>query len=215
MMKKLIEAHSKTIKEAARKAAYKYGVDADDLEQDIWVKLAEDASAALIALRDGHPYIYTIAYNMAINLNRRRRVESPADLSETTPEEDVDGSEQGPWLSETVDGAVTRPEDDVLWAETLGEVQEHVEALVAQAPDYQQSVLRAYYLDGMSYQEAADALGLAINTVSTRLARARSALGPTEGALRAWREFQYPDSRRPDLNGGRGHSGALLSILRG
>lgn len=213
-MQKLIDTHSKTIKEASRRAAYKYGVEAEDLEQDLWLKLAEDANAAMKALRDGHPYIYTMAYNRAINIKRRERWESVADLTETTPEEEVDG-QLGPWLTETVDGSITQPERDLMWEETLREAQEHVHGLVAQAPEAFRAVLEAYYLKGQTYLEAAEALGLPINTVKSKLSRARVGLGATEAALRAWREFWYPEARRPDLGANRPHSGALLGILRG
>lgn len=51
-----------------------------------------------------------------------------------------------------------------------------VRALVAALPDDQRAVLALVAVEGLSYQEAAEALDIPIGTVMSRLARARKAL---------------------------------------
>jgi RNA polymerase sigma-70 factor (ECF subfamily) len=47
---------------------------------------------------------------------------------------------------------------------------------VAALPEEQRSLLLLVAVEGLSYQEASDALGMPIGTVASRLARARMAL---------------------------------------
>lgn len=58
-----------------------------------------------------------------------------------------------------------------------------VRKAVAELPDDQRSVLGLVAIEGRTYKEAADILGLPIGTVMSRLARARAKLAPlNEGA---------------------------------
>lgn len=52
---------------------------------------------------------------------------------------------------------------------------------MAQLPSDQRAVLALVALDGLSYQEAADALGIPIGTVMSRVARARAAVARAVG----------------------------------
>lgn len=201
------------VKAAAKSVARKYSVDKGDLEQDIWVALLEDEK------QDYHNRqgIYTIAHSKAIDMYRRTSRETAADLSETY-ELDLDEAEDvelGQYLTATTDGGLTHPEQDVLFADRVQAIKEHVEAIVDGHKSGQREVLEAYYLKGLDYLEAAQALGLPIGTVKSRLGRAREALGPVEAALRTWREFAYPGARRPDLDANRPHSVDVVAIWQG
>jgi len=50
-------------------------------------------------------------------------------------------------------------------------------------PDRQRAVLHLVAIEGLSYQEAADVLGVPVGTIMSRLARARAALQRHEGGL--------------------------------
>jgi RNA polymerase sigma-70 factor, ECF subfamily len=61
-----------------------------------------------------------------------------------------------------------------------------VQAAMAQLPEEQRSAIALVLVEGLSYREAADALGVPIGTLTSRLARGREALqgllGPEEGS---------------------------------
>lgn len=57
-----------------------------------------------------------------------------------------------------------------------------VRRAIADLPEDQRAVLMLVTVDGLSYQEAADALGIPMGTVMSRLARARARLADTIGA---------------------------------
>lgn len=56
-----------------------------------------------------------------------------------------------------------------------------VRRAIADLPEDQRAVLMLVTVDGLSYQEAADALGIPMGTVMSRLARARTRLTDTLG----------------------------------
>jgi RNA polymerase sigma-70 factor (ECF subfamily) len=56
-----------------------------------------------------------------------------------------------------------------------------VRRAIAELPEDQRAVLMLVTVDGLSYQEAADALGIPMGTVMSRLARARVRLTDTLG----------------------------------
>lgn len=58
-------------------------------------------------------------------------------------------------------------------------------AAIGQLPEEQRQVLLLVTIEGLSYQEAADLLGIPIGTVMSRLARARLALAKSAGAKSA------------------------------
>lgn len=69
------------------------------------------------------------------------------------------------------------PEPTAVGAEAAEELYlEQVQAAIATLPDGQREVLLLVAGEGMSYQETADTLGVAVGTVMSRLSRARQAL---------------------------------------
>ena len=125
--------------------------DADDL-----VQIAiERALARSAQLRDGAPlssWMFGILRNAWIDESRgrarRNRLFAPEELGEHVA--DPTGGQQ---------------------AESLV-----VQAAVASLPEEQREVIGLVLVEGLSYREAAEILGVPVGTVTSRLARAREAL---------------------------------------
>lgn len=132
---------------------------AQDVAQDAFIRayraLPEFRGQAAI-----RSWLYRIATNLALNAVQRRR-EYPA---ESLPERAVAGG----------------PEPEAVH----GDMADHLRAAIEELPDdlKQPLVLREYGY--RSYQEIADELELPLNTVRTRILRARRAL---RAAMEEWR----------------------------
>jgi len=128
--------------------------DADDLVQDT----VERALRALSQWQAGtrlDSWMFRIAQNLWIDQLRARRVRAFA-------AHDPDAAE-----NVSIDG---RRE-----VEARLDLADAVRAL-SQLPDEQRIAVALVFVDGMSYREAAETLQVPIGTVTSRLARARSAL---------------------------------------
>lgn len=134
-------------------------VMAQDLAQEAFVR-AHRALPGFRGQAQVRSWLYRIATNLALNAVQRRR-EYP---SETLPEQ--------PARYDTAKDAVNVA------------LREDLERAIADLPDKLKRplVLREY--EGMSYQAIADTLELPINTVRTRILRARRSL---RDKLEAWR----------------------------
>jgi len=124
---------------------------AQDVAQDAFVR----AYKALPDFRGQaavRSWLYRIATNLALNAVQRRK-EYPADTLPETPAE-------------------SGPERDAV----RGQMAEHLRAAIDELPDdlKQPLVMREY--GGLAYQEIADDLDLPLNTVRTRILRARRSL---------------------------------------
>ena len=125
--------------------------EAEDLVQDSLVR----AYRAVDRFDGANPraWLLTIVRNTHVNRNRRRR---PGLLH------DPDTVER---RAETAPGADT---------EALAAIFDaRVEAALRELPAEQQAVIELVDVAGLSYQQAADALGLAVGTVMSRLHRGR------------------------------------------
>ncbi len=133
---------------------------AEDLTQEAFMRAfrALDGFRGDAAVRS---WLYRIATNLAMNSVTRRR-EYPSD---TMPERPA--ADRGPARSFEAE-----------------ELRAHLREAIAELPDELRVplVLREY--DELSYQEIADTTGLPLNTVRTRLLRARRAL---RDRMEAWR----------------------------
>ncbi|MGI9601628.1 MAG: RNA polymerase sigma factor [Acidimicrobiales bacterium] len=129
--------------------------DAEDLVQDTLLR----AYRAIERFDGRHPraWLLTILRNAQLNRVRRRRPELLADPDETMPrvaDTSTDGgSAETPLIEQTFDTAVERAFAD------LG--------------DRFRQVVEMVDLNGLSYQETADALDVPVGTVMSRLHRAR------------------------------------------
>lgn len=129
--------------------------DAEDLVQDTLVR----AYRAVLRFDGAHPraWLLTILRHAHINRNRRRR---PTLLA--------DGESMQAVLERL--GPSAPASDEVLMSTQFQTV---VAEALDDLPDKHRAVLALVDIDGMTYQEAADALGVPRGTVMSRLHRAR------------------------------------------
>mgnify|MGYP000011753375 FL=1 len=135
--------------------------DADDLLQSTVERVLErglpDDAAVL-------PWCLKVCRNLWIDEVRHRKVRRDAgDVIAATSETSTSGERQ------------------VLGELTLREVQQ----VVASLPEEQGAVLELVAVEGCSYKEAAEVLGIPAGTVMSRLARARKALLEKSGMTAA------------------------------
>lgn len=131
-------------------------VDAEDLVQDTLVR----AYRAFERFDGRHPraWLLTILRNTHINLVRKRRPDLLDDeVAGRVPARGADGRQDG------MDEQALRDDLDPIVRDALASLSPNHRAVVALVD-----------LDGLSYQEAADLLGIPIGTVMSRLHRARA-----------------------------------------
>ena len=116
------------------------------------------------------PWLYTIATNQAIDAQRRNRRHRMVSLDNRTGGEDDVGA-----LVEMLSGS-DRTADEKMEDE---EAREWVRGAVEDLPDTLRSALLLVYHQGMKYREAADALGIPVGTVQSRLHAALLKLNET------------------------------------
>jgi RNA polymerase sigma factor (sigma-70 family) len=132
---------------------------ADDLVQDTLVR-AFEGSSSFRASGNLRGWLLSILHNTFIDCRRRdaaeaRRAQEAADFAETIA-----------------------PADQ----ESRVRLQQIRQAFMS-LPDDQRAVLHLIAIEGMSYQEAADSLGIPVGTLMSRLGRARAALRAFESGV--------------------------------
>jgi RNA polymerase sigma-70 factor, ECF subfamily len=128
---------------------------ADDVAQDAFLRAYEALDRFDLARPFG-PWICRIAANLAIN-----HVRSPKAREEALPE----GHGETPARSE-----------DPLTQVLDGEARAVLDSALGELPAEQRAVFTLRVFDELSYREIADALGIQIGTVMSRLSRARERL---------------------------------------
>ena len=129
--------------------------EAEDLVHDTFERLLRNA-AHLRADTNVLVWMYTVMHNLFLDRCRRRA--------------------RGPRLVQDVDDSLPAPEPTPappLWAQVSRE--QFARAVAALPPDFR-TVFELHALEGQQYDQIADRLGIAKNTVGTRLYRARSML---------------------------------------
>lgn len=135
---------------------------AKDVVQESFVKVLE----GLATLEDASRFrgwLRNVVRTTALDHLRRRKVVGRA--AQELPGQDDDG---GPALPAPDVG----PDDLLARAELRAQVREEI----AHLPESQREVVLLKYLDGRSYEEIADITGLTVNTIESRLFRARATL---------------------------------------
>jgi RNA polymerase sigma-70 factor (ECF subfamily) len=138
--------------------------DARDLVQEAFLRVHR----GLDAFEGGSSFftwLYRIVTNLAIDLLRKpsRREAEPLD-----PDRADDGAEQ-PFVSR-IDGA------DPLDVVRRGEIRGRIESALAALPPYHRGVILMREVEGMSYEEMAEAMGVSKGTIMSRLFHARRKL---------------------------------------
>lgn len=119
---------------------------ADDLAQDAFLRVYRN-SARYVPGGGFRSWLYTIARHLALNHLRDRRLETPAVAT--------------PLESPAPDGGERT------------ELQSMIERAIDAVPEPFRSALLLCVLHGLSYEEAAEASGCSVKTLSSRLARGR------------------------------------------
>ena len=144
-------------------ARYVAPADADDLLQELWLRVWERAGQW-----DGRgrplAWLLAIATNLALNHLRGRRNVVP--LEALSEDEVPDVATLG------CDAIVPGPEEQALWRERLGQVRE----AIAQLPPDKQEPLRLVRIQGYKLEEAAHLLKIPLGTLKSRLHHAHRLL---------------------------------------
>lgn len=138
---------------------------AQDIAQDTFIKVWENR-AQIDEDKSFKAYLFTIATNNAYTLFQRIGKDEKARLGFQLLRQHA---------TDYVDAYIARKEH-----------QELLESLLAQLPEKQREVFRLFKIDGYSYAEISERLGISSNTINTHLKRATACL----------RELLL---RRPDL----------------
>ena len=129
-------------------------VDADDLVQEACLRALDRAHQWQNGTRIDS-WMFRIAQNLWIDKARATKVRNDARFTMH--------------LDAELDAAAHNPAEDRLALQTVSDG-------IAGLPTDQQVVIALVCVDGLSYREAADAVGVPIGTVMSRLARARQTL---------------------------------------
>ena len=116
------------------------------------------------------PWLYAIATNQAIDVQRRNKRHRMVSLDRTSGSDNEQRS--GSW-SEKLVGASPDPLASAAKAENGAWVHSAVSSLA----EPMQQVIHLVYYQGLKYREAADALGIPVGTVKSRLHAAVQRLG--------------------------------------
>jgi RNA polymerase sigma factor (sigma-70 family) len=147
---KLVEEHKKIL----YKVCHSYcrnPVDRDDLAQEIIVQLWRSFGGFDHRVRFS-TWMYRIALNVAISFYRREKVRTRHVMA---------GSEH---LLEAMDESAGRSEEVQVLYQWIGDLDPFNKALLI------------LYLDGNSYQEIADILGISETNVATKISRLKQAM---------------------------------------
>lgn len=124
---------------------------ADDLTQEAFLRLAEGGATAVV---HGRAWLYRTAHNLAVDYNRQvtRRRTDPMDME---------------ILSAIADEA-PKPDEAAAARDALDRLRTVLEEL----PERTQQVFVATRMDGLTYSEAAERLGISDSSVQKHLSRA-------------------------------------------
>ena len=134
---------------------------AEEITQDTFLQ----AYKKLSTLRDPHQFagwLYTIAHRLCIAWMRKQKPEMQS-LSDT-PVKEVDNLAYARYVSEQRESEATERRYEI------------VEELLEKLPESERTAMALYYLGEMTAQEIGEFLGISVNTVSSRLHRARKRL---------------------------------------
>lgn len=151
---------SVTRKLHAVSAGREFENDIEDICHDVYIRLFRDDCAALAKLREPRSidsWLMTVTQNHVYSFLRKRKVQ-------LTKESSI--------ARESASSYEESPEARALVAENLALIQEKIKSLAAK----DRLILQLYYLHDLKYSEIAETLSLNINTVASRLTRAKARL---------------------------------------
>ncbi|OHB73358.1 MAG: RNA polymerase subunit sigma-70 [Planctomycetes bacterium RBG_13_63_9] len=122
--------------------------------------------------RTVRPWLYTVATNQAIDLQRRNRRHRMVSLDRHSAAESENHA--GPLL-ELLDSPEPNPSDEAELAERRDQVRRAIEDL----PEQTRQVVILVYFQGLKYREAAEVMSIPVGTVKSRLHAAIRKLSET------------------------------------
>lgn len=137
--------------------SFVYGIlkndaESEDIVQEVFIKLWESRDK-LGDYKLLNSYIFTIAYNNAIDLIRKR----------------VNNVK---YLDHLKSSSVVQENSSVISEIEFDELSHHAEKLIKNLPERQKQVYQLHREKGMSYSEIAEQLGISKNTVENHMAKA-------------------------------------------
>ncbi len=132
---------------------------ADDLFQETFVQVHQSADGFDVSKRF-KPWLFTIAANKARDYLRKARRQHTVPLSAS-----VDGDPNGTSFIDLMQDDLPMPDEQTADAE----VRELVREAVSELPDHLREVLLLAYFQRLAYKEVAEALGVPLGTVKSRL----------------------------------------------
>ena len=109
-------------------------------------------------------WLKTIAHNTALDLLEQESRVHPHYQTVYLDDDVYSGA-----VSDTLPDEVDSPLDSIIRTEDVAATERYIDAL----PELYREIARKRLVDGMQYKEIADALGIELNTVRTRIRRAR------------------------------------------
>ena len=137
-----------------------FATDVDDICHDVYVRIFRNNCEALARIREPRSisaWLMTISQNHVYSYLRKRRVISSA---RETAAKEIPAS------------YAESPEAGLIERESVSILRRNLEKLEAK----DRLILQLYYLDDLTYAEIAETLSLNINTVASRLMRAKAKL---------------------------------------
>ena len=116
------------------------------------------------------PWLYAIATNQAIDVQRRNKRHRMVSLDRSAG--DDESGRSGSWSEKLVGG-----DPDPLWAASREENGRWLSEAVDSLGESMQQVIQLVYYQGLKYREAAEVLGIPVGTVKSRLHAAVNRLG--------------------------------------
>ncbi|MCC6446484.1 MAG: sigma-70 family RNA polymerase sigma factor [Armatimonadetes bacterium] len=138
--------------------------DANDIAQEAFLR-AYNSIKSFRGESNFSTWLFRIVYNVSLDEIKRRKNRSYLSL-----DEQLESDEEG--LTRQVESQLPTPQEIIEKRERDRIIQEAIAVL----PDYQKAMIVLYHMEGFSYEEIAEIVGLPIGTVKSRLNRARESL---------------------------------------
>jgi RNA polymerase sigma-70 factor (ECF subfamily) len=142
--------------------------DADDLTQDVFLKLYRNLASFDTAKGSFQTWITTLARNLLVDHFRRTRLERASDSLDAS----FDGEEDGPTLGDKLTDPRPSQEHHVAGLELKARIQHALKQL---SPELREAVILRD-LEDMDYKEIAEVLRIPEGTVKSRISRGRGEL---------------------------------------
>jgi len=144
------------------------GTDAEDLTQDVFLKLYKNLASFDMQKGSFQTWITTLARNLLVDHFRRTRVDRFSDSLDAP----MDSSEDGPTMADRLADRGKSQESHVAGLETRARVQSALKQL---SPELREAVILRD-LEDMDYKEIAQVLRIPEGTVKSRISRGRGEL---------------------------------------